>query len=61
MIRKAVPDLNIERAAKAVNARPPPVYLKLSLRYDLSDALRASLVSLFRNASARKTDPATAA
>ena len=32
MSRTANPDWNIERAARAVNRSPPPVYLKLSLR-----------------------------
>lgn len=32
MIRKAAPERNMDRAARAVRTRPPPVYLKLSCR-----------------------------
>jgi hypothetical protein len=61
IILNATPDLNNDRAAKAVRARPPPVYLKLSCRYDCSDSVSPSRVSLFKNASATRMVPATVA
>lgn len=61
IMRNAVPLLNNIRAANAVSAKPPPVYLKLSFKYDFSAGERASLVSLFRSPSANMTVPATAA
>ena len=48
--RKANPFLNIVYAVLAVIARPAPIYLKLSFKYDLSAVDKASLVSLFKSA-----------
>jgi hypothetical protein len=61
MMRNAYPDLNIDRAAIAVRARPAPVYWKLLLRYDLSEKERASRVSRLKIASTTTTTPATPA
>ena len=58
-MRNANPDLKSDRAAKAVNASPPPVYIKLSCKYDCSAIESGSRVSLFKNASAAMTVPAT--
>ena len=59
--RNAKPFLNIERATIAVIASPPPVYLKLSFKYDFSAGDKASLVSLLKTALTTTTVPATAA
>ena len=61
MIRYVKPFLNIVRATSAVIANPPPVYLKLSLRYDFSTGDNASLVSLLSSTFATKIVPPTAA
>jgi hypothetical protein len=61
MIRTAAPDLNNALAASAVKRRPPPVYWKLSFKYDCSAALKPSLVSRFRNTLVATIVPATAA
>lgn len=61
MILKAKPDWKRLRAATAVRARPPPVYLKLSLNRLLSPDERASLVSRLKARSRTTTTPATPA
>lgn len=61
MILTAAPDLKNDLAARAVKRSPPPVYWKLSFRYDFSAALRLSLVSRFRNTFVAMTVPATVA
>ena len=59
--RNAKPDLNSDRAARAVTARPPPAYMKLSWRYDCSACERPSLVSLLKKAFTATIVPATVA
>ena len=59
MRRKAKPDLKSDRAARAVTARPPPAYMKLSWRYDCSAGERPSLVSRLKNAFTATMVPAT--
>jgi len=59
--RNTKPDLKICLAATAVTSRPPAVYLKLSLRYERSPALKDSRVSLFRVPSRTTTATATPA
>lgn len=61
MILTAAPDLNNDLAASAVKRRPPPVYWKLSFRYDFSAGLKPSLVSRFRNTLVATIVPATVA
>jgi hypothetical protein len=61
IIRTAAPDLNSDLAASAVKRRPPPVYWKLSFKYDFSAGLKPSLVSRFKNTFVATTVPATAA
>jgi hypothetical protein len=61
MIRTAAPDLNNDLAASAVRRSPPPVYWKLSFKYDCSVALKPSLVSRFKNALVAMTVPAMVA
>ena len=61
MMRKVNPFLNMVRATKAVIASPPPVYWKLSCRYDRSAGESASRVSRLRNAFTPTIVPATAA
>ena len=61
MIRTAAPDLNKDLAASAVKRRPPPVYWKLSFKYDCSAALKPSLVSRFNSMLVATIVPATVA
>jgi hypothetical protein len=61
MMRNGSPALNMPRAAKAVRASPPPVYLKESCRYDRSATVRLSRVSLFKNTSTPTIVPTTVA
>jgi len=61
IIRTAAPDLNNDLAASAVNRRPPPVYWKLSFKYDCSAALKPSLVSRFKKTLVATIVPATVA
>lgn len=60
IMRKAKPFLNIVRATSAVMARPPPVYWKLSCRYDRSAWESASRVSRLRKVLTPTIVPATA-
>ena len=61
MMRKVKPFRNMALAARAVMASPPPVYWKLSCRYDCSAAERPSRVSRLRNAFTPTMVPATVA
>ena len=58
MMRKATPERKSDRAARAVSASPPPVYLKASLRYERSAGLNASRVSRLRKPLTTTTVPA---
>ena len=59
MTRNVKPFLNMARAARAVIARPPPVYWNASCKYDRSAAERASRVSRLRNVFTATIVPAT--
>lgn len=59
--RTAKPFLNIIRAVPVTIASPAPIYVKLSLRYDLSAIDRESRVSLFKIAFVPTAAPRTTA